>query len=93
VKLVEIVEKWESAHKKIEPFQSELKTIKFDFERDFSQAISLHDQAQADLFSSLRERYTLLADSATTSIAQVLQIIEDRLRPLQDDSTKCANLL
>jgi hypothetical protein len=92
VKIVEIVEKWESAHKKIETFQSELKMIKFSFERDFSQASSLHSQAQADLFSSLRQRYTLLVDSATSSIAQTLQIIEDRLRPLQD-STKCANLL
>jgi hypothetical protein len=95
VKLVKIIEKWESAHKEIETFQSELKMIKFNFERDFSQASSLHSQAQADLFSSLRERYTVLADSATSSIAQTLQIIEDRLRSLQDSAkyATCFNLL
>jgi hypothetical protein len=95
VKLVEIVEKWESAHKIIESRQTEFKTIRCNIECDFPQTSALHSQAQVDLFVTLRERFAFFSDSASTSIAQALTNIENRLIPFHsvDPVTECVRLL
>jgi hypothetical protein len=87
VKLVEIFEKWESAHKKIETLQSESKMIRCNVERDFPQSSHLINQVQDDLFTSLRDRFAFLSDSASTRITQALASIETRLKPVH--STEC----
>lgn len=95
VKLVEIVEKWESAHKKIECLQTEFKTMRCNIECDFPQTSSLDSQVQVDLFASLRERFAFFTDSASTSIAQALTSIENKLVPFHsvDPVTECVRLL
>jgi hypothetical protein len=78
VKLVDIVEKWDTAHKNLETLQSQFNVIRSNIENDFQQA----NFASDCFFSDLKQRFQFFSDITATSIATALVGIENELKPL-----------
>ncbi len=78
VKLVDIVEKWDTAHKNLETLQAQFNVIRSNIENDFHQA-----NFASDCFcSDLKQRFKFFSDITATNIAKALLGIENELKPL-----------
>jgi hypothetical protein len=91
VKLVDIVGKWDSAHKSLETVQAQFNLIRSNIENEFQQASVARDT----FFSELQRRVQFFSDATATSISKALAEIEDAMKPLHsaDPSAECGLFL
>ena len=94
VKLVDIVEKWDTAHKNLEILQEQFNRIRCNIENDFPQDCSDRDQDWNQLFSDLRAKFAFFSDLTAQGILKALECIEKELEPLHsaDPSTECGQI-
>ncbi len=91
MKLVDIVEKWDTAHKNLETLQEQFNRIRSNIEKDFPQASFAQDPDLDVVFSELRQRFAFFSDKTADEIAKSLKYIEKEMEPLffADISTRC----
>jgi hypothetical protein len=83
VKLVDILGKWDNAHKDLERLQTELKLVKSEIQKKIPQASSPPQQPLDDMIAELEKRFDFFSDGTASSIGKALKAIEDVMQPLR----------
>jgi hypothetical protein len=83
VKLVDIMGKWDNAHKELERFQTELKLVKSEIQKHFPQAGSPPQQHVDDMIAEFEKRFDFFRDGTASCVGKALKEIEDAMQPLR----------
>ncbi len=82
VKLVDIVEKWFSAHNDLQLFQPQFNLVQSNIRRDFPHANLHSGQPRDGVFFELEKRFCFFSDATSNGTADALRVIEDAMKPL-----------